>query len=106
MLSKERSYGISERVNVSDACDEHAERLKTLGDTVVDGGYSAAELKEFSAAFDVARRLAHDAAGGVAKLREIDEHNTVRAPFYYDSRLLKLATNPIILEIASRLIAN
>lgn len=106
MLLKERSYGISERVKISDACDEHVEGLKTLGYTVVDGGYSTAELKEFSAAFNVARQLAQDAAGGASALREIDEHNTVRIPFYYDSRLLRLAINPKILEIASRLIAN
>jgi ectoine hydroxylase-related dioxygenase (phytanoyl-CoA dioxygenase family) len=106
MLSKERSYGISERVSVSDACDEHVEGLKTLGYTVVDGGYSAAELKEFSDAFDVARKSSVESAGGEASLQEIDEHNTIRVPFYYDSRLLKLARNPIILEISSRLIAN
>jgi len=105
MSSEERYYGISERVDIADECDEAVESLKTLGYAVVDGGYSAEELKVFAVAFDAARQAAHCAAGGVGALRLIDEHNTVRLPFYYDARLLRLARNSRILKVVSHILA-
>jgi ectoine hydroxylase-related dioxygenase (phytanoyl-CoA dioxygenase family) len=101
----ERFYGVSERVELGDASDGAVESLRTLGYTIVDGGYSSDELREFSAAFDAAREAACEAAGGLDFLRTIGEDTTIRVPFYYDSRLLRLALNTRILEIASRIVA-
>jgi ectoine hydroxylase-related dioxygenase (phytanoyl-CoA dioxygenase family) len=44
--------------------------------------------------------------GGHAALASIEEHHTIRLPMLYEQVFLGLATNPIVLEIARRMIGD
>ncbi len=79
------------------------ETLRLLGYAVVDGGYSAADLDRFAAAFNSAHAKL-EARYGRDALLAIDEQNTVRVPMALDRAFIELATNPAVLEICKRLI--
>ena len=96
-------YGITERNTVKSQYDAALESLRSFGFAVIDGGYSKEEIAEFSDAFDEARKKAHDLAE-IDKLRQIDEHNTIRLLFSHNRKLLELATNTTILGLAKELI--
>ena len=76
------NYGVRERVKSETALDLAIESLRTLGYATIDGGYSASEIETFRSAFEAARRELISKAGGLERLRRVDEHNTVRAAFY------------------------
>ena len=78
-----RRYGVKEQTPSRDAVDQAIESLGLLGFAVVDGGYGAAELDRFAEHFDRAH-AALVARYGLDALREIDEHNTIRAPLTID----------------------
>jgi ectoine hydroxylase-related dioxygenase (phytanoyl-CoA dioxygenase family) len=99
-----KAYGIIETTTTQTIIDEVVEQLGLLGYAVVDGGYDDARLAEFDAAFTAAWQAFAEASGGPDALREIDEHNTIRAAFHYDRRLLALALNPTVREIVRRCI--
>jgi ectoine hydroxylase-related dioxygenase (phytanoyl-CoA dioxygenase family) len=100
----QRSYGVHHRIDAETEVDRAVEAIRTVGYTVVDGGYEPSELDTFSQAFDAAREASERAAGGRDGLFALDEHNTVRVAFARDRRLLKLALNNRIHEVASHLI--
>jgi ectoine hydroxylase-related dioxygenase (phytanoyl-CoA dioxygenase family) len=102
----ERSYGILRRRTTETEVEEACESLATLGYAVLDGGYQDSELDRFAEAFDVARRHSEQQAGGIDSLKRLDEHNTVRAAFLHDRRLLDLAVNSRVLAVAKRMIAD
>lgn len=101
----ERSYGISRRIVAENDLDEAGEMLSTLGYAVMDSGFTTAELDDLSEAFNVARSRSVEAAGGLEILKMIDEHNTIRAAFHHDRRLLSLATNQRVLSVVKRAIS-
>ncbi|SDR05322.1 Ectoine hydroxylase-related dioxygenase, phytanoyl-CoA dioxygenase (PhyH) family [Rhizobiales bacterium GAS113] len=96
-------YGVREQVGGVSEVDRAVEQLRLLGYAIVDGGYSAADLARFSAAFDGV----HDAVlskYGRQALAEIDEHNTIRAPMSLDMTFIEIARNPDVLGVCQRLI--
>lgn len=99
-----QAYGISETTIADTVIDQAVEQLGLLGYAVVDGGYDAGHLASFDDAFEAAARAFAETGGGLAALREIDEHNSIRAAFFFDRRLLELALNPTVREIARRCI--
>lgn len=98
------SYGIRDRIEATTAVEIAVESLSTLGYAVVASGFSDTELDAFSGAFETAHAAYADEAGGLEALRDLDEHNTIRAAFHYDRRLLELALHPTVREIVRRCI--
>lgn len=96
-----RRYGVKEQTPSGGAVDLAVESLDLLGFAVVDGGYTAAELDQFAEHFDRAH-TALVARHGLEALREIDEHNTIRAPLTIDPLFATLAMNPVIEAICGR----
>ena len=99
-------YGIGEQQLSVTPLDRDVEQIALRGYAVVDGGYSTSVLDDLSAAFERARQRMEDAHGGRAALEAIDEHFTIRLPMLYEPLFLELATNPSVVAIARRMIAD
>lgn len=99
-------YGVLEQTTARTEIDRAVESLKILGYTVIEGGYDSDQLSSLTAAFDCALVKSVAEHGGAQALAAIDEHNTIRAALAYDAIFLQLATNPHVLEISRRLIAD
>lgn len=99
-----RSYGVREALNCDSDAAAAIENLQSLGYAVLDGGYTSDQIAAFREAFDIARQKSEREAGGQDVLQALDEHNTIRAPLYFNRDLLSLATNPGVLEVVGSLI--
>jgi len=99
-------YGVKEQVPVGDTIDRAAESLNLLGYAFVDGGYSDKELDQFAEHFDLAHASAIEKHGGLERLKEIDEHNTIRALLAVDRLFLDLACNANVLDLCDRILGD
>jgi ectoine hydroxylase-related dioxygenase (phytanoyl-CoA dioxygenase family) len=99
-----KRYGVTEQISTTTDVDCACESLRRLGYAVIDGGYDANILSAFSDAFERAYKKGVASHGGIAAMKAIDEHNTIRLPLAYEPIFLKLATNSNILEICRRLV--
>jgi ectoine hydroxylase-related dioxygenase (phytanoyl-CoA dioxygenase family) len=99
------SYGILRRDVSASVADEAAEQVRRLGYARLDAGYTAAELAAISEAFETARERYVDRWTEV-RLRSLDELNTLRALCTHGGpEFVKLAANPVLLDVLQRLIA-
>lgn len=100
----ESAYGILDQTNCETKEQEAVEQIKTLGYAVLDGGFTDLELSRFSTQFnEIKTRYIED--HGEDYLRQIGEHNTIRAPLSYNSEMfLALALNASLLRVISSLI--
>ena len=99
------TYGVLRRHQAENEIDIAAEKLLSLGYATIDGGYTAAQIEDFARMFEQARSRAADDAGGIEALRQLDEHNTVRALMSYAPGLLEIALNERVRSLAKRLVA-
>lgn len=103
MSNKPARYGVHRQSRGDTAIDVAVESVELIGYAVVDGGYSQAELARFTAAFERALEI-NFGQYGAERLREIDEHNTIRALLGADRTFLDLVLNPTVLAICRRLL--
>lgn len=99
-------YGVHTQTHSTSAVEQAVEAIRLVGFAVVDGGYSAHELQELSAAFDRAAVSTQERYGGREALERIDEHNTIRVPLACDRLFLDLAQNANVLGVCRRLIGD
>lgn len=102
---KEASYGVLDQRVIVDDIDRVAEQITYLGYSVVESGYTAAEIDDIRRIFDETHRMYMERYGERA-LREIDEHNGIRLPLAFDDAFLRLAANARVIEIVKRLVRN
>lgn len=100
------SYGIRERATSDAAADRHAERVRLVGYTIVDGGFTADEVRRLSARIDALLERQASAAGGLDRLAEIGEQETARCCLAYDEAFLPLATNSAVNDVCRRLLGD
>jgi len=97
------SYGVLQKDTSSTIVENAVEEIRNLGFTVVHSGHSDDELKTLSEKFDLVC-LSYTNKFGKDRLKEIDEHNTIRLPLAFDKCFLDLAINPVIIDILKKLI--
>ncbi len=95
------SYGVRERVGIDGPLDEKLEELATLGFCIVDSGLDAKALAGLADSFEETRRRYAADHGGLARLRSIDEHNTLRCPMAYDTAFLDLAMCAPVVDLVT-----
>jgi ectoine hydroxylase-related dioxygenase (phytanoyl-CoA dioxygenase family) len=100
------SYGVLEQTTARSEIDRAVESLRILGYAILAGGYDRGGLNAFALAFERAHARSAAAHGGPAALAVIDEHNTIRAMIAHDRCFLELASNPGVLQVCRRLIAD
>jgi ectoine hydroxylase-related dioxygenase (phytanoyl-CoA dioxygenase family) len=99
-------YGVLAQTTAQSEIDRAVESLRIRGYAVIAGGYDAGQLNAFAAAFEHAHAQAALTLGGLSAMAAVDEHNTIRAALAHDRRFLELASNPIVLQICRRLMAD
>ena len=78
------------------------EELRLQGFAVMNGGYSPDEVRDLQTRFD-AVRLTLTKEYGEARLKAIDESNTVRCPLSIDRGFLRLAMNAQVMALCDAL---
>jgi len=100
------SYGVKERSAGHDDADLHAEHLRFTGFTVIDGGFTAAELHDLAGGLDRLLERQAAEAGGLERLAEIGEQETVRCCLAYDDAFLRAAANSRVTDVCRRLLGD
>jgi len=100
----EKSYGVWNQTAVSDHLDEVVEQIIHLGYAVLDAGFAPAQVTAISNEFDRVHQ-SYIAKYGLEKLKEGNEHNTIRGMVAQGSELLlNLAMNTNLMAVLKRLI--
>ena len=98
------NYGILQQNLSSNIFDEAVEQVRNIGFAVIDSGYSASELAQFSEDFNATRKSYIEMYGEI-ELKNIDEYNTIRSPLTHGSEVfLKLALNANLMAVLKKLI--
>ncbi len=100
----ELSYGILQRSLPESVFDEAVEQVHNLGFAIIDSGYSASELIQFSEEFNVLRKR-YIEAYGENELKNLNEYYTIRSPLTHGSDgFLKLVLNDNLMLVLNKLI--
>ena len=98
------NYGILQQNLSENIFDEAVEQVRNIGFAVIDSGYSASELLQFSEEFNATRKSYIEKYGEI-ELKNIDEYNTIRSPLTHGSEVfLKLALNANLMTVLKKLI--
>ncbi len=100
----EAAYGVLKQDRFECGQDEVAEQVRRLGYAILDSGYTPAQLKEISEAFNhVRERYVH--AWGEARLRSLNEYHTMRALLTHGGEpFMRLAMNRNLMAVLRQLI--
>jgi ectoine hydroxylase-related dioxygenase (phytanoyl-CoA dioxygenase family) len=105
-MDQPRDYGVLERLDAADATAFHAERIRLVGYTVVDGGLSAGEVADLGARLERVLARQTDEFGGADRLAAIGDAATVRCPLVYDDAFARLAAVPPLLAAVRALLGD
>jgi len=100
------SYGIVERAASGTDADQHAERIRVSGVSVVPGGYSPDEVAYLSRRIDALLVEQAARAGGIETLAEIGEHETLRCCLVHDEAFVRLASNARVMDVCRQLLGD
>jgi ectoine hydroxylase-related dioxygenase (phytanoyl-CoA dioxygenase family) len=98
------AYGIRERVQDGDALAFHAERIRTIGYSVLDSGISRQDVDRLGASLDAILERQVREFGGMDRLVSIGDAHTVRCPLVYDEEFLELVRQPLVLRLCRRVL--
>lgn len=100
----EAAYGVLKQDRFESGQDEVAEQVRRLGYAILDSGYTPAQLKEISEAFNhVRERYVH--AWGETRLRSLNEYHTMRALLTHGGEpFMQLAMNRNLMAVLRQLI--
>lgn len=103
MMDMFESYGVLKRRDSITEIDRVVEEVSLLGYSSIDSGFTENEIQEIK---EISKATASDYK---IKYRDLDlvltgESNNHRAPLLENLMFLKVAENPKIMEIVSRLI--
>lgn len=104
--SRSASYGIRDREMGSDALAFHAERIRTIGHSVLDSGMSQQDVDRLGTSLDAILERQVQEFGGVERLANIGDADTVRCPLVYDDRFVGLVRHPMLLRLCRRVLGD
>jgi len=90
----------------ADAIDRHVQEITLLGYTVVRGVVDSAGLPRWRDRIDAVIGRQVEEAGGVDRVKELDDANTARAILAYDRSFIDLVVHPAVLAICERLLGD
>lgn len=100
----EHVYGVLQQDRFDSGQDEVAEQVRRLGYAVLDSGYTPAQLREISDAFDRVRER-YVNTWGETRLRSLNEFHTIRALLTHGgATFMQLAMNPSLMTLLQKLI--
>jgi hypothetical protein len=96
------AYGVLERLQQGDQIDEAVAELRINGYTVLDGGYSPEFIEALKLGLDRTYAKQVSEIGSESDLRALHDTDIARCMLSYESDYLDVATNPRLLELATR----
>lgn len=100
----EHVYGVLQQDRFDSGQDEVAEQVRRLGYAVLDSGYTPAQLREISDAFDRVRER-YVNTWSETRLRSLNEFHTIRALLTHGgATFMQLAMNPSLMAVLQKLI--
>jgi ectoine hydroxylase-related dioxygenase (phytanoyl-CoA dioxygenase family) len=105
-LSAFKTHGITQFNSVLDEIDSIVEEIEINGYAVIDSGLSPKELVDLRTRIDNIYQVQVEEIGGEDKLLQINDANVARHLLAYDDTFIKLATNPIVDKIATKLLGD
>jgi ectoine hydroxylase-related dioxygenase (phytanoyl-CoA dioxygenase family) len=100
-----RGYGIVDKTESLSQVTQWAEQIRTIGYVVIDGGFSADELRDFSDRLDRVMDAQVDEFGA-DRLERIGDGLTARLPLAYDDTFVRLAAHPTVLALSRELVGD
>jgi ectoine hydroxylase-related dioxygenase (phytanoyl-CoA dioxygenase family) len=99
-----KTHGVREIERGGSEADLRAEEIRRVGYTVVDAGFSAAELETIREKIDAiyARQVAE--IGGGERLKRMNDADLARCLVGYDDYFMKLAAHPAVTAVCDRLL--
>jgi ectoine hydroxylase-related dioxygenase (phytanoyl-CoA dioxygenase family) len=98
------AYGVS-RITVADShIDALAEEVLRLGYVVADSGLSPEEIAGYRERLDGVYAAQQQEVGGEENLQRINDANVARCLLAYEDKFLEMATLPLLLRLAERLL--
>lgn len=98
------AYGIREREQDGDALAFHAERIRTIGYSVLDSGISRQDVDRLGTSLDEILERQVQEFGGMDRLFSIGDAYTARCPLIYDDRFVELVRHPMLLRLCRRVL--
>lgn len=98
------SYGITEQASASSDAAMHAEQIRLVGFTILRDVFTSAEALDLGARIDALLARQSDEAGGIERLAEIGDQETVRCCLAYDDAFVRLAAAPRVIEVCRHLL--
>lgn len=99
-------YGVIQTTKFDNQNDIHLENLNRNGYTIVDSGLTEQEIHHLHENVSKLKRDYAEKFRSVVVLDEIDEQNTVRAPFLFDSIYLEVCFNKNLINIVKQVLQN
>ena len=100
----EHVYGVLNQDRFESGQDEVAEQVRRLGYAILDSGYTSAQLREISDAFDRVRER-YVNTWGETRLRSLNEFHTIRALMTHGGApFMQLAMNSSLMAVLQKLI--
>jgi ectoine hydroxylase-related dioxygenase (phytanoyl-CoA dioxygenase family) len=104
--SSTTAYGIREREPDGETIAFHAERIRTIGYSVVDSGLDRQDIDRLGASLDAILARQVEEFGGLDRLRTIGDANTVRCPLVYDEAFVELVRPPVLLKLCRHVLGD
>ena len=98
-----KTHAVREFHHNSDQHDFHAEEVRNLGYTVVESGFSPAELQMIREKIDTIYEQQVREIGGEKELERMHDADLARCLVGYDDYFLNLAIHPAVMEVTRRL---
>ena len=99
-----RTHAVREFHRNETEVDYWVEEIRRVGYTVVDSGYSDAELQTIREKIDRVYETQTRESGGVEQLRRINDADVARCLIGYDDYFVNLSIHPKIISIATKLL--
>ena len=104
MSTEIKTHAVREFERNASEDDFHAEEIRRIGYTVIESGYTEAELEDIRRRIDVIYDRQVEEVGGAAELKRMNDADIARCLTGYDDYFLKAAAHPGIVSIATRLL--
>jgi ectoine hydroxylase-related dioxygenase (phytanoyl-CoA dioxygenase family) len=106
IASQSSSYGVSRVTAATTGLDVLAEEVLRRGYVVAENGLSEAEIDRYRQLLDAIYAVQQEEVGGEQNLQRINDANVARCLLAYEDAFLSMATNPVLLGVAERILGS
>jgi ectoine hydroxylase-related dioxygenase (phytanoyl-CoA dioxygenase family) len=94
------THGVLSRTAMEGGAARHIEELRQAGYTLIDSGYSQAQLDDLRERLEAVYLTQAEEIGGEEVLKRCNDVNVARCPLAYDDSFLNVAANETLMSVA------